>query len=77
MAHRAKHLQGKADKLAREGLHSRLHPAVTPSSYQGSAYDAVDDTWMSTTEQMQLPFTSSRPTTVSSDEKLCLANGVE
>ena len=79
MANRAKHLQGKVDKLALEGLHSRLHPAVTPSSYQRAAYNAVDNIWLSTTEQMQLPSSSLRPTTLSdsSDEKLCLANVVE
>ena len=34
-------------------------------------------TTAATTEQMQLPSSSLRPTTLSSDEKLCLANAVE
>ena len=40
-------------------------------------YDAVEDMWMSTTEKMQLPASSLRPTTLSGDAKLCLANVVE
>ena len=46
MANRVKRLQGKADKLAHEGLPSRLQPAATPPSHQRAAYDAVDDIWM-------------------------------
>ena len=74
IANRAKHFQAKVDKLVREGLPSRLQPTVTPSSQQRAAYDDVEDIWMSTIEQMQLPFSSLRPTTLSGDAKLCLSN---
>ena len=77
IANRAKHLQGNADKLARLGLPAA--PVTSPSN-ESAAYDAVNDImWMSTTEQMQqmqLPSSSLRPATLSSDE-LCLANAVE
>ena len=65
MANRVKHRQGKANKLAGEGLPTRLQPAVTPSSHQRAAYHAMDDIWMSTTGQMQLLASSLRPTTLS------------
>ena len=49
IANCAKHLQGKADKLAHLGL-----PALATSpSNKSAAYDAVDNMWMSTTKQMQ------------------------
>ena len=70
---------GLSDKMSDAlGSLPSLTETVTPPSYESAAaYDAVDDMWMSTTEQMQLPSSSLRPKALSGDEKLCLADVVE
>ena len=80
IANRAKCFQAKVDKLVREGLSSRAQPTVTPHPQRKAAYfyyDDVDDIWMDTIEQMQLPSSSLKPASLSGEETVCLSNVVE